>query len=139
MGAGVDYFDALSLDETVEVPEETSLETRRRLLYALKCALNGGAMTLREAEGDEVVSVSPEFTTEFGYSLEEFQALDMEDFFVGDSYDVAMSHGEDNLAASYVARCKKSNDVEAWYVVQGLTFFMDNLYWRVLTYTDFSS
>ena len=128
------YFDALVPDYTQELPSVGSAETSRRLLYMFKVAINGKACVLNNASTDPntAIAISPEFENEFGYTFEEFAALDPGDFFDDESLVVAMIHSANNLAAPYIARCKNKSSAQNWYKITGLTVTVDDIDWRML-------
>ena len=130
------YFDDLAPDYTVELPNvsDASLEALRRLLYMFKVAINGKACLLADSATLDVVAISSEFITQFGWTLEEFQALEPSDFFHEDSLSVAMTHRDNNLAAPYIARCYNKSDQSAYFKVQGLTIAFDDESWRMLSF-----
>ena len=127
------YFDDLVPDYTMETPPGESLETERRLLYMFKLAINGHAVMLNDDEGN-VLAISPEFETQFEWTLEEFQALDPADFFHEDSLSTAEAHKTNHLAAPYIARCFNKSDQSAYFKVQGLCVEFDNEHWRMLSF-----
>ena len=129
------YFDDLIPDYTVELPpsSDASLETMRRLLYMFKLAMNGH-MVLLSDNVLNVVAVSPEFESQFDWTLEEFQALEPGDFFHADSLSVAMTHQENSLAAPYIARCYKKGGGLSYYKIQGLSIAFDCQNWRMLSF-----
>lgn len=131
-----EYFDALVPDYTMEIPGATDTETARRLLFMFKTAINGKACVLNNASTDPntEIAISPEFESEFGYTFEEFAALDPSEFFTAVSLPIAMVHSSNNLAAPYIARCIKKNAAEGWYTVQGLTVKVDDINWRLLSF-----
>lgn len=138
MGAGKDYFDELVPDYTVEIAESPiNLEGTRRLLYMLKRALNGVAVMLYDntnVVSTEIVAISPEFTTLFGYDLEEIQALGATNFFHPNDWFIAELHGDNNLCGYYSSRCKKSNDAYLQCYVQAASLSLDDFTWRILTF-----
>ncbi|GAG19852.1 unnamed protein product, partial [marine sediment metagenome] len=127
-----EYFDALVPNYAMEVPGEKDPETSRRLLYMFKVAINGKACVLNNASTDPntPIAISPEFVTKFGYTFEEFAALEPADFFHEDSLPVAMIHSANNLAAPFIARCKHKNESYAYFKIQGLTVTVDDINWR---------
>ena len=129
------YFDDLVPDYTTEIPtsDPGSMETMRRLLFMLKLAINGDICALSDKEGN-VVSLSPEFISNFQWTLEEFQALGEGDFFHEDSAPIAYTHKENHLAAPYIARCYKKNETLSYYQVQGLCVEFDGEHWRMLSF-----
>ena len=129
------YFDDLAPDYTVEIPNvsDASLEALRRLLFMFKLAVNGKAVSL-DSESEGVVAISPEFETQFGWTLEEFQALQPGDFFHEDSASVAAIHRDNNLAAPYIARCYNKAGQSAYFKVQGLCVAFDDEHWRMLSF-----
>ena len=133
------YFDDLVPDYTVETANGESnefverLEALRRLLYMFKLAINGHAVLLADADGN-VVAVSPEFETQFGWTLEEFQEVDPADFFHADSLTIANVHKDNHLAAPYIARCKNKAEQSAYFQVQGLCVAFDGQHWRMLSF-----
>ena len=129
-----DYFEELVPDYTVELPVSEGLESLRRLLFMFKVAINGKACVLINATEETAIAISPEFESEFGHTFAEFEAMDAEDFFHEDSLTVAETHGDNNLAAPYAAKCKKSDESYAWYTIQGLSVIVDNITWRMLSF-----
>ena len=133
------YFDDLVPDYTMETAEgesneyEPRLESLRRLLYMFKLAVNGSAVILADEEGN-VVAVSPEFVTQFGWTLAEFQALEPGDFFHADSLAIANTHKNNHLAAPYIARCYNKAEQSAYFQVQGLCVAFDSQHWRMLSF-----
>jgi len=129
------YFDDLAPDYTVEVPNASaaSLESLRRLLFMFKMAVNGVAVSL-DSENDGVIAISPEFETQFGWTLAEFQALEAGEFFHADSTEIAAIHRANNLAAPYIARCYNKADQSAYFKVQGLCVGFDSDLWRMLSF-----
>lgn len=129
------YFDDLVPDYTVEVPPASaaSLESMRRLLYMFKLAINGVSVLLADDDGN-VIGISPEFETQFGWTLAEFQALEPEDFFHADSLDVALIHREHNLAAPYQARCYNKASQSGWFQIQGVCVEFEANHWRMLSF-----
>ena len=129
------YFDDLVHDYTVEIPaaSKPSLEAMRRLLYMFKLAINGGALLLVD-DNENVISISPEFETQFGWTLEEFQALQSEDFFHEDSLSIAQTHSDNNLAAPYIARCYNKSGQSGYFQVQGMCVEFDSQHWRMLSF-----
>ena len=79
------YFDDLLPDYTVEIPPSSneSLETMRRLLFMFKLSMNGH-MVLLSDDDLNVLAISPEFESQFDWTLEEFQELDPSEFFHAD-------------------------------------------------------
>lgn len=132
------YFDDLVPDYTQEIPEvsEKSLETMRRLLFMFKLAVNGHIMVLRDAVSHDVVAISPEFIEKFGWTLAEFKEVQSEIFFVGASWLVAQTHETHELAAPYMAECKKKNGSKDLYAIQGLTVEFDDHRWRMLSFVE---
>ena len=129
------YFDDLVPDYTVEIPpaSATSLEALRRLLFMFKLAVNGVAVSL-DSENDGVIAISPEFETQFGWTLAEFQALQPGDFFHADSAEIAGIHRNNNLAAPYIARCYNKAEQSGYFKVQGLCVAFDGDVWRMLSF-----
>ena len=133
------YFDDLVPDYTVETANGESneydekLEALKRLLFMFKLAVNGSAVILADEEGN-VVAVSPEFVTQFGWTLEEFQEVEPGDFFHADSLAIANVHKDNHLAAPYIARCKNKAEQSAYFQVQGLCVAFDNQHWRMLSF-----
>ena len=129
------YFDNLVPDYTVEIPtaSDASLEALRRLLFMFKLAVNGHAVSL-DSENDGIIAISPEFETQFGWTLEEFQALQPGSFFHADSAEIAGIHRDNNLAAPYIARCYNKAQQSAYFKVQGLCVGFDNDVWRMLSF-----
>jgi hypothetical protein len=129
------YFDELVPDYTVEVPpsDGASLEAMRRLLFMFKLAINGHIVLLAD-NNENVVAVSPEFESQFDWTLEEFQALGPEDFFHADSLSVAAIHQANSLAAPYIARCYKKSGGLSYYKIQGLNVSFDGESWRMLSF-----
>ncbi len=129
------YFEELEPDYTIELPGPEGLEAIRRLMYVLKLTINGSCVVLKNVTTDEVVAISPEFETEFGYTLAEIKVLDEEDFYHANSLDMATTHAANNLAAPYNASCKNSSAAYNWYEVLGLSLIVDDIIWRVLSFT----
>ena len=129
------YFDDLVPDYTIEVPpaSDESLEAMRRLLFMFKLAMNGHIVLLSDDELN-VISLSPEFLDQFDWTLEEFQALEPEDFFHADSLSTALIHQANKLAAPYIARCYKKGGGLSYYKVQGLNVEFDGEGWRMLSF-----
>ena len=129
------YFDDLVPDYKVEVPpsSDTSLESMRRLMYMFKVAINGKAVMLSDEDAN-VIAISPEFVTQFGWTLEEFQAIDPSDFFHEDSLATAQAHKSNHLAAPYIARCHNKAAQSAYFKVQGLCVEFDDEHWRMLSF-----
>ena len=133
------YFDDLVIDYTIETAygesneHEMRLETLRRQLYMFKLAVNGGLVMLSDKE-QNVVALSPEFITHFGWTLEEFQALEPGDFFHADSAAIAQTHKSNHLAGPYIARCYNKAEQLAYHQVQGLCVEFDNEHWRMLSF-----
>ena len=129
------YFDDLAPDYTVELPNvsDASLEAIRRLLFMFKLAVNGVAVTL-DSESEGIVAISPEFETQFGWTLEEFQALETGDFFHEDSAEIAAVHRANHLAAPYIARCYNKAGQSAYFKVQGLCVAFDDEHLRMLSF-----
>jgi len=129
------YFDDLVPDYTIEVPAASapSLESLRRLMYMFKLAVNGVSVTL-DSESEGIVAISPEFETQFGWTLEEFQALEAGAFFHEDSTEIAAIHRANNLAAPYIARCYNKDEQSAYFKVQGLCVAFDDDQWRMLSF-----
>ncbi len=129
------YFEDLVPDYTVELPPASgaSLEALRRLLYMFKLAVNGVAVSL-DSENEGVIAISPEFETQFGWTLAEFQALQPGDFFHADSSETAGIHRDNNLAAPYIARCYNKAVQSAYFKVQGLCVAFDDDLWRMLSF-----
>lgn len=139
MGAAQDYFDDLEPDYPVEIAESAVLEGPRRFLYVLKHALNNSAVMLYDNTAvteTEIVSVSPEFTTLFGYDLAAAQALGAENFFHANDWYIAEIEGDNNLCGYYSARCKKSNDAYVQCYIFGTSVSLDNFTWRMLIFTQ---
>jgi len=138
MGDAQNYFDGLEPDYTIEIAQAPSnLEGPRRLLYMLKHALNGIAMMLYDntnVTSTEIVSISPEFTTLFGYDLEEIQSLGADNFFHPNDWFIAELHGDNNLCGYYSSRCKRSNETYIQCYVQAASLSLDDFTWRVLTF-----
>ena len=128
------YFDDLVPDYTIEIPisDNVSLETMRRLLYMFKLAINGHMVVLAD-NAQNVIAISPEFEDNFGWTLEEFQGLEMDEFFHEDSLSVAQTHQENSLAAPYIARCYKKGGGLSYYHIQGLNVAFDSQNWRMLS------
>jgi len=103
------------------------------LLFMFKLAINGHMVALSDG-GSNVVALSPEFVSNFGWTLEEFQALEASDFFHADSLPIATVHKTHHLAAPYIARCYKKNGSLSYYQVQGLCVEFDNEHWRMLSF-----
>ena len=130
------YFDDLVPDYTVEVPfaSDVGLETMRRLLFMFKLAINGHAVLLAD-DNDNVVAVSPEFITQFTWTLEEFQEIDIAtEFFHADSLEIAQTHNNNHLAAPYIARCYNKAGESGYFQVQGLCVEFDGEHWRMLSF-----
>ena len=129
------YFDDLAPDYTIELPNasDVSLEALRRLLYMFKLAVNGVAVSL-DSTNDGIIAISPEFETQFGWTLAEFQALESGDFFHEDSAETAAIHRDNNLAAPYIARCYNKAEQSAYFKVQGLCVAFDDDLWRMLSF-----
>ena len=130
------YFDELVPDYTVEVPpsSEVSKESMRRLLYMFKLAINGHAVLLVD-DDDNVIALSPEFTTQFTWTLEEFQEIDIStEFFHEDSLEIAQTHNNNHLAAPYIARCYNKAGDSGYFHVQGLCVAFDDEHWRMLSF-----
>jgi hypothetical protein len=129
------YFDDLVPDYTMEVPAASapSLEALRRLLYMFKLAMNGHIVAFSNEAGD-VISLSPEFLTNFQWTLEEFQELEAGEFFHEDSSETAGIHKDNHLASPYLARCYKKNGTLSYYVIQGLCVEFDDQHWRMLSF-----
>ncbi len=129
------YFDDLAPDYTRELPNasDVSLEALRRLLYMFKLAVNGVAVSL-DSENEGIIAISPEFETQFGWTLAEFQALQPGSFFHADSAETAGIHRDNNLAAPYIARCYNKASQSAYFKVQGLCVAFDNDLWRMLSF-----
>ena len=129
------YFEDLAPDYTVEIPpaSDASLEALRRLLYMFKLAINGVAVSL-DSTNDGIIAISPEFETQFGWTLAEFQALQPGEFFHADSAEIAGIHRDNNLAAPYIARCYNKADQSAYFQVQGLCVAFDDDLWRMLSF-----
>ena len=139
MGAGQDYFDTLVIDYTDELPT-TDTELQRRHLFALKSAINGKRMALTAAANDEaaeVVAVSPEFESGFGYTAAELQALGI-DFFEADSQATAQKHLDNRLAAPYVAHCTRDGAASVWQKIQGFNLVADGIEWRIVIFEDYT-
>jgi PAS domain-containing protein len=129
------YFDDLVPDYTMEVPAASapSLEALRRLMYMFKLAVNGVAVSL-DSKSEGIVAISPEFEEQFGWTLEEFQALEAGDFFHEDSSEIAAIHRANNLAAPYIARCYNKDEQSAYFQVQGLCVEFDGEHFRMLSF-----
>ena len=129
------YFDDLVPDYTVEVPfaSDVGLETMRRLLFMFKLAINGHAVLLAD-DDENVIAISPEFETQFGWTLAEFQELTSADFFHEDSLPVAAKHQANHLAAPYIARCYNKAGASGYFKVQGLCIEFDGKHWRMLSF-----
>ncbi len=129
------YFDDLAPDYTVEIPPASaaSLEALRRLLYMFKLAVNGTAVSL-DSSNEGIIAISPEFETQFGWTLEEFRELDAGEFFHADSTEIAGIHRDNNLAAPYIARCYNEAEQSAYFKVQGLCVAFDDDLWRMLSF-----
>jgi len=133
------YFDDLVPDYTIETANGESneplerLETLKRLLFMFKLAINGHSVLLADADGN-VVAVSPEFETQFGWTLAEFQEVDPADFFHEDSLVIANTHKDNHLAAPYIAKCYNKAEQTAYFQVQGLCVEFDNQHWRILSF-----
>jgi len=129
------YFDDLLPDYTVEVPpsSDESLESMRRLLFMFKLAINGHIVLLAD-DDENVIAFSPEFESQFDWTLEEFQELDPSEFFHADSLSVAQIHQENDLAAPYIARCYKKGGGLSYYKIQGLCVEFDSEHWRMLSF-----
>ena len=137
MGAGKDFFDALVIDYKDELPS-TDTELQRRVLFGLKSAINGGRVVLAATpagETAEVVAVSPEWETHFGYTAAELQALGI-DFFEDESQSTAQKHIDNRLAAPYIAFCKRDGLTSKWQRIQGFNFVADSVEWRVVVFED---
>ena len=107
-------------------------------MYMFKVAINGKACVLDNASTDPntPIAISPDFKNEFGYTFEEFAALDPSDFFDDESLVVAMIHANNNLAAPYMAKCKNKSSAQGWYKITGLTVAVDNINWRMLSFEE---
>ena len=129
------YFDDLAPDYTVEIPpsSDTSLESMRRLLYMFKLSMNGDCVSLSDDETN-IYAISPEFVAQFGWTLEEFQALTAADFFHEDSLEIAQTHKANHLAGPYIARCFNKAGQSAYFQVQGLCVEFDSEHWRMLSF-----
>jgi len=127
-----EYFENLKPDYVQEVP--TPNEALRRLLYMFKVAINGKACVLKNSDADTTIAISPEFISEFGWTFEEFAALDPADFFDNESLVIATIHAENKLAAPYMAKCKNKNGDKNWYKVQGLNVEVDGINWRMVVF-----
>ena len=138
MGVGKDYFDELEIEYTEESPEATG-EAVARLLYCLKCAMNGSRMTLRAnpiGDGGEVVSCSTEWLDYFGYTLEE-QDEQGSDLYDTESKDLAELHADHKLAAPYVANVKRKDKNSQIQNIQGMNILAGDIEWRVVIFSDF--
>ena len=135
------YFDNLEIDYTVEIANGESneyvdkIETLRRLMYMFKLAVNGSAVMLTDIDGN-VVAISPEFTTVFGWTLEEFQSIYPDDFFHEDSLAIATIHEDNSLSAPYIARCKNKAEQSAYFKIQGLCIAFDSQQWRMTSFVQ---
>ncbi len=129
------YFDDLVPDYQIEVPPASaaSLESLRRMMYMFKLTMNGIAVSL-DSEVEGIIAISPEFETQFGWTLAEFQALQPGEFFHADSAEIAGIHRDNNLAAPYIARCYNKADQSAYFKVQGLCVAFDDDLWRMLSF-----
>lgn len=131
-----EYFENLEPDYTMELPGPETLESLRRMMYMFKVAINGTACVLNNASADPTIeiAISPEFESEFGYTFEEFAALEPAGFFHEASLPIAMTHASNNLAAPYIARCKKKAGSYSWYTVEAFTVVLDDINWRMLSF-----
>ena len=135
------YFDDLEIDYTTETAHgqvqnvDENIETLRRLLFMFKLSMNGDIVLLADEEGN-VIAISPEFIDHFGWTLEEFQALEYSDFFHADSLVIANTHKDNHLAAPYIARCYNKAEQLAYHQVQGLCVEFDGQHWRMLSFTQ---
>jgi hypothetical protein len=130
------YWDDLVPDYTIETALgdngdiTMNRETMRRLFFVLKSAINGDCVMLSDETGN-VVAISSEFTSLFGWTLAEFQSIEPENFFHEDSLEVATLHKEHHLSSPYIARCYGKTGQSGYFKIQGLCVDFENNHWRL--------
>jgi PAS domain-containing protein len=127
------YLDDLTPDYQVEIPIE-NLETMRRLLYMYKKAIDNLPLAMFDHTANEAIAISSEFEDLFGWTLEEFQALPMDEFWHEDSYEIAETNRQHSLSAPFMARCYGKSGQNAYFKVDALNMAFDGEQWRMYSF-----
>jgi PAS domain-containing protein len=127
------YFEELTPNYQEEIPVE-NLETMRRLLYMYKQAIDNLPLALFDHAANTCTAISSEFEDLFGWTLAEFQAITMDQFWHEDSYEIAETNREYDLSAPFMARCKSKSGQDAYFKVEALNVEFDKKQWRMYSF-----